>query len=72
LQPRNPARRVHFCNWFWQSVVEGEINPQLTLFSDEAWFHLQGYIKMQNNHYWISQNPHLTHKVPFHAVKDGV
>jgi hypothetical protein len=26
---------------FLQSVVEGEIDPQLIFFSDEAWFHLQ-------------------------------
>jgi hypothetical protein len=34
-----------------QSVIEGEINLQLTFFSDEVWFHLQGYINTQNNHY---------------------
>jgi transposase len=39
----NPAGRVYFCSWFLQSVIEGEIDPQLTLFSGEAWFHLQGY-----------------------------
>jgi hypothetical protein len=38
--------------------VEGEIDPQLTFFSDEAWFRLQGYTNRQNNSYWISQNPH--------------
>jgi hypothetical protein len=36
LQPRDPANRVHFCSWFLQSVVEAEIDQQLTLFSDEA------------------------------------
>jgi hypothetical protein len=41
-------------------------------FSDEAWFHLQGYINMQNNHYWSSQNPHLTHEVLLPPVKVGV
>jgi hypothetical protein len=44
LQLRDPASRVHFCSWFLQSVVKGEIGLQLTFFSDEAWFHLQGYI----------------------------
>jgi hypothetical protein len=72
LQPHNSASRVCFCSWFLQSVVEGEIDPQLTFFSNEAWFHLQGYINMQNNHYWSSQNPHLTHKAPLHPVKVGV
>jgi hypothetical protein len=42
---RDPASRVHFFSWFLQPVVEGEIDPQLTFFSDEAWFHLQGYKK---------------------------
>jgi hypothetical protein len=30
LQLRDPASRVHFCIWFLQPVVKGEINPQLT------------------------------------------
>jgi hypothetical protein len=41
LQPRYPASMVHFCNWFLQSIIKGEINLQLTFFSDGAWFHLQ-------------------------------
>jgi hypothetical protein len=57
---------------FPQSVVEGEIDPQLTFFSDETWFHLQGDINMQNDRYFSSQNPHLTHEGPFHPVKVGV
>jgi hypothetical protein len=35
LQPCNLASRVHFCSWFLQSAVEGEIDLQLTFFSDE-------------------------------------
>jgi hypothetical protein len=27
---RDPARRVHFCNCFLQSIIEGQIDPQLT------------------------------------------
>jgi hypothetical protein len=50
LQPHDPASTVCFFSWFLQSVVESEIDLQLTFFSDEAWFHLQGYINMQNNH----------------------
>jgi hypothetical protein len=26
LQLYNPASRVHFCSWFLQSVIEGEID----------------------------------------------
>jgi hypothetical protein len=72
LQPGDPASRVHSCSWFLQSVVEGEIDRQLKFFPDEARFHLQGCINTQNNRYWSSQNPHLTHEVPLHPVKVGV
>jgi hypothetical protein len=44
LQPRDLGSKVHFCSWFLQSVFKGEINPQLTFFSDEGWFHLPGHI----------------------------
>jgi hypothetical protein len=47
----DPASRVHFCSWFVQCIIEDEIALQLTFFSDEAWFHLQGYIYMKNNRY---------------------
>jgi hypothetical protein len=62
LQPHNSANRVHFWSWFLQSVIEGEIDPQLTFLSDEACFHLQGYINTQNNPYRTSENPYLTHE----------
>jgi hypothetical protein len=61
-----------FAVGFYSLFIKGEINPQLILFSDEACFHLRGYINMKNNSYWSSQNPHLTHKVPLHPVKIGV
>jgi hypothetical protein len=62
LQPHDSASRICFWSGFLQSVVEGEVDLQLTFFSDEAWFHLQKYINTQNNHYWSSQNPLLTMK----------
>jgi hypothetical protein len=42
LEPHDSASKVRFSSWFLQSVVEDEIEPQLTLFYDEAWVHLQG------------------------------
>jgi hypothetical protein len=72
LQPRDSAVRVHFCNWFLQSVVEGEIDSQLTLFGDETWLHLKGYINTQNNRYCSSRNPRLIHEVQLQPLKVGV
>jgi hypothetical protein len=65
------ASRDRFCSWYLCSFVEGEIDPQFSFLSDEVWFHLQGYIYTQNNCYWSSQNPHLTHEVPLHPLKVG-
>jgi hypothetical protein len=72
LKPRDSTTGVRFCSWFLQSVVEGEIDQQLTSFSDEAWIHLQRYINTQNNRHWRSQNPHLIHETALHPVKFGV
>jgi hypothetical protein len=69
LEPRNPASRLNFRSRFLQPVVEGEIVLHLTFFSDETWFHVQVYINMQNNRYWISQNSHLTHEGLLYLVK---
>jgi hypothetical protein len=40
LQPHDSASRVRFSSWFLQSVIEGDIDPQSTFFSDKARFHL--------------------------------
>jgi hypothetical protein len=66
------GRRTHFCNCFLQEVHGGVLDPKLTFFTDEAWFHLSGYINAQNNRYWSSINPKQTFEVPFHDQKIGV
>jgi hypothetical protein len=72
LQLHDPTSRVHCCSWFLQCTTEDEIDLQPTFFSDEAWFHLHGYINTKNIPYWNSQNPHLTNKACLHPVKVGV
>ncbi|KAJ4444607.1 hypothetical protein ANN_06403 [Periplaneta americana] len=61
--------QVNYCNWFVQSVHNGDVEPLLTFFTDEAWFHLYGHISTQNNRYWATKNPHIIHEVPHHAAK---
>jgi hypothetical protein len=60
LQSHDSAGRINFCNWFLQSVHNSEVDPQLTSFSDEAWFHLHKHVFSQNNQYWS-----LIHKFLF-------
>jgi hypothetical protein len=59
FQPCDPASRVHFCSWFLQSVIKGEINKQLTFFTDEVRFHFEGYINIKNNRCCSSRTSHL-------------
>jgi hypothetical protein len=42
-----------FAVGFYNLSSKVEIDRQLTFFSDETWFHLQGYINTQNNRNWI-------------------
>jgi hypothetical protein len=46
------------CNWQYFLIKRG--------------FTRQRYTNTQNNRYWSSQNPHLTHEILLHPVKVGV
>lgn len=44
----------------------------LTYFTDEAWFHLSGYINSQNYRTWATENPHTYVETSLHPLKIGV
>jgi hypothetical protein len=72
LKEHNPVVRINFCNWFHRSVHDGEVDPQLVFFSDEAWFSLCGEVISQNNQYWSAENTRLIHEFLIHGKKIGV
>jgi hypothetical protein len=37
--------------------------------SDEAYFHLSGYVKTQNVQYWAPHSPHDLHQRTLHSLK---
>ncbi|KAF2355783.1 RNA-polymerase II-associated protein 3-like C-terminal domain [Trinorchestia longiramus] len=37
--------------------------------SDEAHFHLSGYVNKQNCRYWSAENPKIVHEIPLHSEK---
>ena len=39
LVEHDPDARIHFCNLFLWSVQDGEVDPRLVFFTDEACFH---------------------------------
>jgi hypothetical protein len=53
-----------------QAIYDGVLDPKLTFFTDEAWFHLSGYINAQNNRYWGSINPKQTFEMPTSRTED--
>jgi len=72
LLPADFNNRRIFCQWIRDEIFIGQIDPNLLFFSDEAWFHLSGYINSQNNRYWSTENPHQLHEIPLHDQKVGV
>lgn len=72
LRPADPRLRIDFCQWYLQSIHDGLVDTNFFFFTDEAWFHLNGYVNTQNNRYWSSTNPHQFREVPLHDVKVGV
>ena len=66
------AKRLQFCRWLLSTVEEGRMDPLLYFMSDEAWFHLSGYVNSQNTRYWSSKNWHVIHEMPLHDLKIGV
>ena len=39
------------------------------IFSDEAHFHVNGFVNKQNSRHWAAENPRLKHQKPFHSPK---
>ena len=39
------------------------------LMSDEAYFHLNGYVNKQNCRFWSKENPRIIHELPLHPEK---
>ncbi|PNF41083.1 hypothetical protein B7P43_G06225 [Cryptotermes secundus] len=65
-------KRVRYCLWFREFVHDNPRILDITWFSDEAWFHLSGYVNAQNSGIWVSENPHENAESPPHPQKVGV
>ena len=63
------AARIRFCNWFLQSVHNGEVDLHCVFFSYKACFLLRREANSQNSRYCSVENPGLMHKFLFHDKK---
>jgi uncharacterized protein YkuJ len=59
------AKRVAYCKWSLHFLErEGEDILDVTFFTDEAYFHLSGYINSQNSRVYCVHNLHAFHEWP--------
>ena len=71
LLPQDFDARVRYCQWFLQNMNRNEILDR-TFFTDEAYFHLSGYVNSQNYRTWSTENPHVFQETSLHPIKIGV
>lgn len=71
LLPIDFERRTQFCQWFLDNHNNDEAMDNI-FFSDEAYFHLSGYVNSQNMRWWSAENPHYYVEQPLHPLKVGV
>jgi hypothetical protein len=69
LVKANKARRVDFCSNFKIFFEYNAAVLQSIWFSDEAHFHLNGYVNRQNMLLWASQHLHNIMETPLHPQK---
>lgn len=69
LNENDFAARRHFCETFLGMIEENEDLHTLLWMSDEAHFHLSGYVNKQNFRYWSDENPQELHQKPLHSAK---
>lgn len=73
LKDVDHGKRIQYCRWIRSLVNDNGIEIlDRVYFSDEAWFHLDGYVNSQNCRIWSAENPHAFQERPLHARKIGV
>ncbi len=71
MKSSDRARHIKFCHWILDFVSNENMFNKF-YFSDEAWFHLSGYINAKNFRTWSATNPHQFMESPLHPQKIGV
>ncbi|KZC15025.1 hypothetical protein WN55_08618 [Dufourea novaeangliae] len=69
LKPHDHPMRFRFAQWAEDRLIEDEHFYRKIIFSDEAHFHLGGYVNKQNCRIWGSENPHVIVEKPMHPQR---
>lgn len=63
LKPSDHDRRLNYCQWFKRFIDQNSFEIlDVMFYTDEAWFHLGGYVNSQNTRLWSATNPHDLHE----------
>jgi hypothetical protein len=71
LLPPDYEKRIQHCQQLNKNLNNDDV-LDITFMSDEAWFHLSGYIHSQNYRTWATENPHNFVESSLHPQKIGV
>lgn len=69
LNPGDYQKRIRFCKNTLGRLEENDDQINNLWMSDEAHFHLSGFVNKQNFRYWSYENPRLLHETPLHSQK---
>lgn len=69
LNPGDYQKRIRFCENMLGRLEENDDQINNLWMSDEAHFHLSGFVNKQNFRYWSDENPRLLHETPLHSQK---
>lgn len=69
LKPQDYNNRVRFCEQMLNVIEQDEDRIHNLWMSDEAHFHLSGFVNKQNFRYWSESNPKNLHEKPLHSPK---
>lgn len=69
LKENNHQLRIPFCQQIMTNINEGNKFLEKVWMSDEAHFHLTGYLNKKKYCYWEDSNPDEVYKCPLHASK---
>ena len=69
LLPSDFVQRRLFCERMLEIIASDDV---MLMKSDEAHFHLDGYVNKQNCRFWAAENPRELHQRPLHTAKVSV
>jgi len=67
LKENDHQLRLEFCQQITTNINEDNAFLDKLWMSDEAHFHLTGYVNKQNYRYWADSNPKEVHERPLHS-----